>query len=58
MDRSGSMSGSRWRKVCECVGKFMDILGDNDLVAGIEFNNEVSVITRSLKAKAIENERR
>ena len=36
----------------------MDILGDNDLVAGIEFNNEVSVITRSLKAKAIENERR
>ena len=38
LDRSGSMSGSRWKKVCKCVEKFMDILGDNDLVAGIEFN--------------------
>ena len=58
LDRSGSMSGSRWKKVCSCVQNFMNILGDNDLVAGIEFNDEVTVITRSAKAKAIENERR
>ena len=51
LDRSGSMSGSRWKKVCACVQSFMNILGDNDLVAGIAFNDKVEVITRSLKAK-------
>lgn len=45
------MSGTRWKKVCQCVSNFMKTLGDRDLVAAIAFNEEVNVITQSSGSK-------
>ena len=45
LDASGSMSGTRWKRVCESVRKFTDYLGDGDLVGGIIFNDKVKIIS-------------
>ena len=45
LDASGSMSGSRWKRVCESVRKFTNSLGEGDLVGGIIFNDKVKIIT-------------
>ena len=52
LDMSGSMSGYRWAKVCNSVNKFVQLLGPEDLVCGIAFNENVSILTRPLKTNA------
>lgn len=46
LDMSGSMSGGRWTKVCNSVDKFVRVLGPEDLVCGIVFNESVSILTK------------
>ena len=52
LDMSGSMSGYRWAKVCNSVNKFVQFLGPEDLVCGIAFNENVSILTRPFKTNA------
>lgn len=44
-DMSGSMSGSRWSRVCASVERFLDFMSPTDLVAGLAFNNNVVLLT-------------
>lgn len=44
LDVSGSMSGSKWRRVCESVSRFTSFLGAEDLVGGIVFNDTVKIV--------------
>ena len=41
IDISGSMSGSKWRSVCDSVDNLVSYLGPNDLIAGMVFNDKV-----------------
>jgi len=47
LDMSGSMSGDKWRRVNESVGNFISQLGNEDLVAGIVFNEAVVLVTKN-----------
>ena len=49
LDCSGSMSGGKWRRVCEAVRGFVSHLGEKDLVCGVVFNNEFNLLTSPLK---------
>lgn len=44
LDMSGSMSGDKWRQVCESVGKIIDYLGDEDLIGCVVFNENAKVL--------------
>ena len=44
LDVSGSMSGTRWKSVCESVENIVDHLSANDLVAGLTFNDKVEIL--------------
>ncbi|CAD8149053.1 unnamed protein product [Paramecium octaurelia] len=56
LDISGSMENN-WPKVCGAVSGFLDNLGENDLVLGITFNNQVNIITKPELEKKIQNPR-
>ena len=45
LDVSGSMSGSKWNSVCQSVDKFVEYLGDRDLIAAMVFNNQVKLLS-------------
>ena len=45
LDCSGSMSGSRWKKVCNAVRNFVNHLKPTDLVCGVVFNEEFKLLT-------------
>ncbi|CAD8097438.1 unnamed protein product [Paramecium primaurelia] len=51
LDVSGSMKNN-WYKVCYAVKNFLNILGQNDLVLGIIFNDEVKVLTANQQPTA------
>ncbi|KAL4442814.1 hypothetical protein ABPG74_010703 [Tetrahymena malaccensis] len=44
LDISGSMSGSRWRQVCQCVSKFTDSLTEDDFAQVILFNDSTKIL--------------
>jgi hypothetical protein len=44
LDMSGSMSGSRWRRVCDSVSQFVNHLGGEDLVGAIVFNDTCRLV--------------
>lgn len=44
-DMSGSMAGGRWARVCSAVDRFLNFMAPTDLVAGLAFNDNVSLIT-------------
>lgn len=46
LDVSGSMAGQKWRSVCSSVDKFIDYLGENDLVSALVFNDETKVLSK------------
>lgn len=48
LDMSGSMSGGRWTKVCSSVDRFVRMLGPEDLICGIAFNENVYIITKPI----------
>ena len=45
LDMSGSMSGSKWKKLSEAVEALVKGLGEGDIVAGIVFNNKVEMMS-------------
>ena len=49
LDYSGSMGGKRWSQVCSSVQKFQSMLGDDDLIQGIVFNDTVKTVPHSLR---------
>ena len=49
LDCSGSMSGSRWRRVCEAVRNFVAHLKEDDLVGGVIFNDQFHLLTSPLE---------
>jgi hypothetical protein len=46
LDVSGSMAGQKWRSVCSSVDKFVDFLGENDLVSALVFNHETKMLSK------------
>ena len=46
LDVSSSMSGAKWRRVCQSVDQFADFLGDGDLIAGMVFNHETQLLSK------------
>lgn len=44
MDMSGSMEGKKWASVCKNVEDFIDYLGPQDVVAGLVFNNQTTLL--------------
>ncbi|KAL4491456.1 hypothetical protein ABPG72_008112 [Tetrahymena utriculariae] len=44
LDISGSMAGSRWRQVCDCVSKFTDSLTEHDFASVILFNDQIQIV--------------
>ena len=45
IDKSGSMSGGRWRRVCGAINGFCQGMGQNDILGVILFNEKVVCIT-------------
>jgi len=45
LDKSGSMSGGRWRKVCMALNGFCQGMGGEDILGVILFNERVQCIT-------------
>ena len=48
LDKSGSMEGQKWTKLCQGVDTFMKGLDDQDLVGCTTFNNEVRILDNSI----------
>lgn len=46
LDVSGSMSGQKWKSVCESVDGFIDFLGEDDLVSALVFNDETKQLSK------------
>ena len=45
IDKSGSMSGGRWRRACGAIQGFCQGMGQNDILGVILFNEKVICIT-------------
>ena len=45
IDKSGSMSGGRWRRVCGAIQGFCQGMGENDILGVVLFNEKVECIT-------------
>ena len=48
LDKSGSMEGSKWTKLCQGVESFMKGLDDQDLIGCTTFNSEVMILDNEI----------
>ena len=53
LDVSASMSGPKWRSVCQSVDRFVDFLGPRDLIAAMVFNHESTLLAKMTGDEAL-----